>query len=548
MYLINGPSFFSEFKKNNNLAQTSFHMNRLIYFTIFILLCAPAMYAQVSPAIKITAAIRNEGSCFGNSVSIDASYAVVGVSKPWYLGDDPGSAIIFERDAGGSWNQIQILTPSDIQPGDHFGTFTAISGNYIVVSAPFADSIGQDSTLINAGAVYVFERNSGGVWQQVIKIRASDAHSYDIFGHVALHGKYLVVGSYNDYDANEMNYKDAAGAVYVFERTDGGEWLPVQKLTASDRASGNLFNQVAVDGYTKTIVVGAPGVVGANPAPQSGAAYVFKRDASGNWNETQKLTSSAPIHTALFGSSVDINGSWILIGASHDYYTENDVWNGNNQKGAAYLFEDNGAGSWIQKRKICAHDGYASDEFGRSVSLDGNYAVIGSEGMADENHQNLLSESGSAYLYERNGSTWSLKKKLVAPDRSYYDQFGWSVSISGAQVMIGAIDEGPENQYGGYLAEYGSAYIFNILNPLGMEESDLNSVNVYPNPTDGNLTISGEELFTELLLMDVTGKILNQTSLSPSGMVSYSIDQPEGVYFLKITAGKSSVIKKILVR
>jgi hypothetical protein len=80
-----------------------------------------------------------------------------------------------------------------------------------------------------------------------------------------------------------------------------------------------------------------------------------------------------------------------------------------------------------------------------------------------------------------------------------------------------------------------------------MEENELFSVNAYPNPTDGNLTISGERLFTELELMDVTGKVLDKTSLSPSGMISYSINQPEGIYFLKITAGKSSVVKKILL-
>ncbi|WP_300662411.1 T9SS type A sorting domain-containing protein [Fluviicola sp.] len=81
-----------------------------------------------------------------------------------------------------------------------------------------------------------------------------------------------------------------------------------------------------------------------------------------------------------------------------------------------------------------------------------------------------------------------------------------------------------------------------------MNRLNLSSVSVYPNPTDGNLTISGDELFTELVLTDVSGKIPDRTSLYPSGMVSYPIHQPEGVYFLKITAGKSTVVKKILVR
>ena len=521
-------------------------MNRLIGL-FFCLISLLTVYSQVSPAIKITAATRIPGDHFGNSVAIDGSYAVVGVCN-LYSTSVAGSAIIFEQDAGGNWNQIQILAPSDLQPGDRFGSFTAISGNYIVVSAPAADSVGQDSTITAAGAVYVYERNPGGVWKQVAKVRASDARSNDRFGDVALSGKYLAVGSYNDYDVNGTNYKSSAGAVYVFERTDGGEWLPVQKLTASDRASEDSFNKVAVDGYTKTIVVGAPrsstDVSGANPVLYAGAVYVFKRDASGNWNETQKLTASARHQQAYFGTSVDVSGSWILVGADNEHYNENEIYDG-NKEGAAYLFEENGAGSWLQKQKILAHDGFNGDEFGRAVSLEGNYALIGSAGISDENGGNFMGYAGCAYLYERNGATWSLKKKLVAPDRSVFAEFGWSVAISGAQIIIGAVHE--DQDPGGGL-EYGAANIFKILNPLGTEENDLSSINIYPNPTDGKLTISCNKTFASLTLMDMTGKILNETAVSNPDMVSYSIDQPAGIYFLKITAGNSSVIKKILVR
>lgn len=525
-------------------------MNRSIYLALYFLLCIPVINAQVSPAFKITAATRNYGDCFGTGVAIDGSYAVVGLYD-YYSDNDLGSAIIFERDAAGNWNQSQILIPSDVQPGDRFGVYTAISGNYIAISAFTADWVGPDSTMTNSGAVYIFEKDPGGVWQEVAKITAPDPHSYDCFGSLAISGKYLAVGSYNNsYDVNGANYKAGSGAAYVFERTDGGQWLPVQKLTASDRAVGNWFGWgLAVDGYTKTIVIGAPrsstDVSGTNTISGTGAAYVFKRDAAGNWNQTQKLTASAPHPGANFGASVDISGNWILIGAEEEHYDENEVYNQNNE-GAAYLFEDNGTGSWTQKRKLRSHDGYNGDLFGRSVSLDGNYALIGSLGGKNEHGTDYIPFAGSAYLYERNGSTWSLKKKLVAPDRSLQDEFGISVSISGDQIIIGA----PKEDYyqGGVSTWLGAAYIFTILNPLGMEEGDLSSVSVYPNPTDGNLTISGEQLFTELVLTDVTGKVVDQTSLSPSGMISYSINQPEGVYFLKIIAGKSLVVKKILVR
>lgn len=523
-------------------------MNRLIYLAIYFFLCAHPLYAQVSPAIKITKAIRNPGDYFGNTVGIDGSYAVVGSCFP--ADNESGDAIVFERDAGGNWNQTQILVPSNLQPEDCFGTYVAISGNYIAVASFCADLVGPDSTVTHAGAVYIFEKDPGGVWQEAAKITAPDVHTNDGFGRLTLSGKYLAVSSNNGYDANGTNFKPGAGSVYVFERTDGGEWLPVQKLTASDRANGDHFGwELAVDGYTKTIVVGAPwsstDVSGANTIQSAGAVYVFKRDVSGNWNQTQKLTASARHQYAYFGNSVDVSGSWILIGAEKEHYEENEVYNQNNE-GAAYLFEVNGGGSWSQKRKLRSFDGFDNDIFGRSVSLDGNYALVGSIGGKNEHGADYFPFAGSAYLYERNGSTWSLKKKLVAPDRSNNDEFGTSVSISGAQIIIGAPRE---DNYPDQATMYlGSAYIFTILNPLEMEENDLSSVSVYPNPTDGTLTISGDELFTELVLTDVSGKILDQASLYPSGMISYSIHQPEGVYFLKITAGKSSVVKKILVR
>ncbi len=522
-------------------------MNRSIYLAIYFLICAPAMYAQVSPAVKITAAVRNPGDYFGNSVGIDGSYAVVGACFPG--GSQSGKAIVFERNAGGNWNQTQVLAPSDLQTGDWFGAYTAISGNYIAISSTGADLAGPDSTVMNAGAVYIFEKDPGGVWQEVAKITVPDAHTNDGFGNLALSGKYLAASSNNGYDANGANFKPGAGSVYVFERTDGGEWLPVQKLTASDRASGNYFGfGLAVDGYTKTIVVGAPwsstDASGANTLQSSGAAYVFKRDASGNWNQAQKLTASVRHQHIYFGKSVDVSGNWIAVGAEKEHHEENEVENQNNE-GAAYLFENNGS-TWTQKRKLRSQDGFDNDIFGRSVSLDGNYVLVGSLGGKNEHGADFFPYAGSAYLYERNGSTWSFKKKLVAPDRSYNDEFGTSVSLSGAQIIIGAPKE--DNYPDQATMHLGAAYIFTILNPLGVEENNLSSVSIYPNPTDGNLTISGDELFTELVLTDVSGKILDQATLYPSGMVSYSINQPEGIYFLKITAGKSSVVKKILVR
>lgn len=534
-----------------NFVQT-IYMNRPLLSLFFFLLSlsTSTVTSQVSPALKITATPPVISTYFGNSVAIDGPFAVVG-RPSFFSSNDGGSAFVFERNAGGTWDQVQILTPSDLQPGDHFGTFTAISGNFMAISSWDADLVGPDSTLTDAGAVYMFEKNPGGLWQEVAKITAPDARSKDFFARVALHGRFLVVGSATSLDEHGMNFVKMAGAAYVFERTDGGSWLPVQKLTASDRQAPEAhFSTVAING--NTIAVGATGVgtdaAGNNAISQAGAVYVFKRVPAGTWSEVQKITPSLRYIGGQFGVALDVSGNTLLVGTRWDNTDETGTMHISGA-GSAYLFESNSAGVWSQVKKLVAHDRHDNDYFGRAVSLSGQYALVGAyEGKTDENGGNFMLAPGSVYLYEKAGTTWSLKKKLVAPDRSQNDNFGTSVSISGAQMIIGApFDDDNPNDW--VSKAEGSAYIFTIENPLAAAENELLSVSIYPNPTSGNLVITGFESAEDLviILRDVSGKLLHKTTASQSGTVSYRIDQPQGLYFLEISSGTSSVVKKVSV-
>lgn len=524
-------------------------MNRPI-LSLLLFIFSLSAYSQVSPAIKVTAIPRVYEDYFGRSVAIDGPFAVVGATN-FLIDGDPGSVIVFERDAGGNWNELQTLIPSDHQPGDHFGMFTAISGNYLAIGSWGADLVGPDSTLTNAGAVYIFEKQPSGLWAETAKITAPDARSKDFFSRVALSGRFLAIGSYSSLDEQGANFVNKAGAVYVYERTDGGAWLPVQKLTASDRSTPEAyFAMVAIDG--NTLAVGAPGArtdaAGGNALPNAGAVYVFKRSPSGTWNEVQKMTSVIRQYQTQFGMDVDISGNTLLVGTYSDDTNENGMQHMNGA-GSAYLFESNGAGVWSQVKKLLAPDRHDNDRFGTSVSLSGHYALVGAyQGMTDESGGDFLPASGAAYLYEKAGTTWSFKKKLIAFDRSQNDEFGNDVSISGGQLIIGA-QRDDDDLEGWMTGSQGAAYIFTIVNPLGMEETDLFSVNAYPNPTGGNLTVTGCESLTELTftLRDVSGKLLDKRITPPSETISYQIDQPEGLYFLEISSGNYSVVKKVLV-
>ena len=167
-----------------------------------------------------------------------------------------------------------------------------------------------------------------------------------------------------------------------------------------------------------------------------GSAYIFKRDGA-SWTQQAKLLASDGAYDDEFGYSVSINGDYAIIGASYD--NDNGFCSG-----SAYIFKRDGT-SWTQQAKLLASDGIPYDEFGISVSIDGDYAIIG----ADGHMKDFL--NGSAYIFKRDGTNWNEEAKLLASDGEEDDEFGYSVSINGDYAIIGAPCD---NIY------KGSAYIF----------------------------------------------------------------------------------------
>lgn len=118
----------------------------------------------------------------------------------------------------------------------NLGSVVSISGDRLVVG----DS-GDDDNGSNAGAAYVFERLANGIWQEIVKLSASDASAEDRFGStVELNGDRMVIGASGNDDDGENS-----GAAYVFERLANGDWQEVAKLTAFDAAAGDTFGSVA---------------------------------------------------------------------------------------------------------------------------------------------------------------------------------------------------------------------------------------------------------------------------------------------------------------
>jgi len=289
---------------------------------------------------------------------------------------------------------------------------------------------------------------SAGDWDELAKLIASDRAASDWFGtSLALDGGLVIVGAPGvDLDTTQE------GAAYVY-RYNGlappaDAWPQQAKLIANDHDTEDHFGSaVSIEGYTA--VIGAP----SHQNIDAGKAYVFQGTTLG-WSQSAKLAPGDFSNQKLFGSSVQIKGDKIIVGAP------GDKANG-PAAGAAYIFQDSGTG-WVQVAKLLPGDGATDDHFGSSVSISGAFAIIGAHGDDDNG-----TDSGSAYIFQDTGSGWTQFAKLTASDGAAGDGFGYSVSIDGNTAIIGA------NRDDTTTADAGSAYRFVFGGSAWTEEQKL---------------------------------------------------------------------------
>ncbi len=244
----------------------------------------------------LKASNTDRGDWFGCSVAISGDAIVVGASEK---ANRAGAAYVFTRDGQGNWSQQAYLKASNADVYDQFGDSVAISGDTIVVgayqeasSATGVNGNQQNNSASEAGAAYVFTRDSQGNWSQQAHLKASNTDAHDYFGEsVAISGDTIVVGASAEASnatgvngEQHDNSKYWAGAAYVFTRDDQGNWSQQAYLKASNTDERDKFgDSVTISG--DTIVVGAWGESSSatgvnngqdnNNATWAGAAYVY---------------------------------------------------------------------------------------------------------------------------------------------------------------------------------------------------------------------------------------------------------------------------------
>ena len=262
-----------------------------------------------------------------------------------------------------------------------------------------------------------------------------------------------------------VDYTASGSGVFTlddFKLNDINEGLNIagvfhNKLTHHEQTENDYFGgSVAISGDYA--------IIGAHQSENSylaevhhgaGAAYIFKKEVNGTgaetWSARQILTASDGLANDNFGFSVAISGNYAIVGAyKHD-----------SNKGAAYIFKMSGQ-FWRQQKKLMVDPAEPNDYFGYSVAISGDYAIVGAFGteVMNSNFQ-TFNNMGAAYIFSKDQGSddnWGQQAKLAPSDGEFNNFFGYSVAISGNYAIVGAhFNNESSRNVGGAT---GNAYIF----------------------------------------------------------------------------------------
>lgn len=391
---------------------------------------------------------------FGSALSLSGDGTVLAVGAPGESGggsginpphDDAlsnaGAVYVYERSSE-DWELTAYIKAAEVDSGDLFGSALALSddGTVLAVGAHFEAGSGAginppvDDSLSSAGAAYVFERTTAGVWLQTAYVKASDPDEGDRFGYsLALSGdgRVLAVGAYGEdgsgagVDPPEDDALPSAGAVWVYVQDDAGVWSSDAYLKANNPGQSDAFGlSVALDGQGGILAVGAyaeagSGIgIGSTPddlAPGTGAVYVFARDPAGGWMDAEYLKPGRPSPNSNFGSAVDWSGDGSVLVVAAAFADEGGTGinpspgvPNSGGSGAVWEYERRPGGVWSDGILLKASNNGSADHFGSALALSSSGETLavgapledgGQAGIGGDQNDNTMPFAGAVYLY-----------------------------------------------------------------------------------------------------------------------------------------------------
>jgi hypothetical protein len=476
-----------------------------------------------------TVSISADGSTIAIGAPHEASAATgINGNQKDDSASNAGAVYVYTR-SGNNWTQQAYVKASNTGGGDYFGSSVDLSadGNTLAVAAHWeaSDATGingnqSDNSIPQAGAVYIFTR-SGGRWTQQAYIKASntgeklpgegealvgggDGDQFGFSMSLSADGNTLAVGAVGE-DSTAMgingnqtdNAAVGAGAVYVFRRT-GSTWAQqayVKPQTPANNAAGDLFGfslGLSADGNTMAVGVYDEGgsartVNGAvdNMRGGSGAAYVFTRTGT-TWAQQAYIKTSISEQGDSWGVSLALSddGNTLALASVDEDCTAvgvnppgcNEDVKTDVSTGAVAIFTRTGT-TWSQQALLKASNTGVEAWFGvkTALSADGNTLVVtasnedsAAQGIGGRQDDDSANESGAAYLFTRDGTTWAQQAYIKSAVNEGFDETGNSVSISrdGRLFVVGA--RGEDSGKGGVnqdakdnsVDESGAAFVF----------------------------------------------------------------------------------------
>lgn len=325
--------------------------------------------------------------------------------------------------------------PADLATGNHFGGAVCLTadGDRAFFTARF-----QRQANNGFGTVYVYFRNSSGLWNLEQKLAPNDL-AEDNFGctvGVDETGTRAIVGAYE---------KAGGGAAYIFIR-NGTFWSQEAKLLGTGTVNGDNFGAVA-----SISADGLRAVVGARLMGGNGAAFVYTRTGT-SWSVEKKLSSSDLAAGDQFGSAMSIDGTGQRVVVA--------AYQKNNKAGAVYVFLRTAAADWVQEAKLLSSDIAANDQFGWTVFLskDGDRIIAGSP--------TKKTSTGAVYIFKRVNNAWGQEVKLEIASSPTGMLFGTYCGMNYSGDLVTISEENGTGIPGSTATQPGNIYIFTRLNNL----------------------------------------------------------------------------------
>ena len=360
---------------------------------------------------------------FGHSAALEGDLALIGA--PAEDTSSAGSVYVFQH-SGTDWVQVQVLTPTNPEFDDQFGTAVDLDNGVAVVGAP-----GRNGPADSGGAfVYRWNGASFDFEQELVAVDPQEGAHFG--ADVAVSGNLLVCGTpeHKLLDGGPLAFQQ--GLAYVFRFT-GSTWVNDVGLRATTPENQGVFGS-SVD------IVSNYALVGASNASFIGMEQVFLFRRTDGWNFLTELVPDDFAPSMRFGYSLEMGLSHAIVGAR-------DAKDGTNAKvGAAYVFDIVGTGV-TQAAKLQPTGLDAGAWFGAAVAMDGDRALIGAP------NQTSGGNDGAVYVFEFDGVDWLETGEIRLPQGSLKTGFGTAVQLEGDR-MVASANDGPSPTDSGVAAEF----------------------------------------------------------------------------------------------